>query len=240
MNGPLRPTTTQAARGFLGALGFRVPGTTAPGDVLALLTAKVRERRDDPAVRGLLRDLIASLDGDPARLPSPECESRDAQALARELEAIFSNGAQSKRGTTAPLVAAAALLVALCVGTGSCSKPESSPSGTAVTHCADDPSIEHFRAMVGRAEVGLPPAAAERAVARFDAENEMARKAEITRLCGMTPEEVTTYLTESFAEPSANVTFIWGYAGDTNYTFTTAHRHKRSSRTNLLYKGVAL
>jgi hypothetical protein len=207
MSSYLALTTTQKVRAFLNVLQADPAPTATSRDVIKLLTARVRERRDDPEARLALQNLLADLArDDAAALPAPQCETQDALALAAELAWLLNDGnaisLKTKPRVAASLLAAAVLLCGLTMSWG-CIGADGDRSIAELADCVADPSTEHFNEILEQTGE-LTSTQIVDATSEFDAHGQSARQDVLINLCGMSAEEIAAYIEDGFRQDINN------------------------------------
>jgi hypothetical protein len=197
MAAALQQNTVQKAQQFLAGLDVHPPPYATSQEVVEMLVARVRERRDQIAFRLDLQALIRSLDADDGHLAAPGCETRSPEALANELELLLTDTEISAsmnpalRGSLGALVAA---MLWAATSTG-CQSTED---------CIEDVSVDNFENLAAKG-TDIEDCEVEDVVEQFDNVLSQSEQAEIIEeLCQMSPDDITTYLKDLFAVPACN------------------------------------
>jgi len=189
----LERTTAQKVRDLLNALHAAPSPTASAREIETLLISRVRARRDDPAARQRLRELLADLlTLDSARLPAPACESLDPAALADELASLLAGRTTASfkaKPRPATIVLAAALLLGGAVTIASCGSDRHHDS----SGCGDNTSAAHFNELVSDG-TGLTSAEISDADSEYAALQGAERSCEIHQLCEMSPSEIAQHV----------------------------------------------
>jgi hypothetical protein len=193
----LERTTAQKVRDFLNALQVAPPPTASAREIETLLISRVRARRDDPAARQRLRELLADLlTLDSARLPAPECETLDPAAFADELASLLAGRTTvsfKAKPRPATVVFAAALLLAGAVAINGCGKKTAANS----PDCAADTSADHFDELASEG-TGLTPGEIAAAETDYQALSAADQEKTMAALCGMSAHDISNYLRNRF------------------------------------------
>jgi len=201
MTAYLAPNTVQKVQQFLGSLDVQPAPYATSQDVVDLLVKRVRERRDQIAFRQDLHALAQALSGTHGILPTPQCETRSPEALANELASLMADeGGPGVRNGTLSALAAMMLWAAITTGSG-CTPvdPTEDPD------CDQDAGIINFEALVAHG-AGMGDCEVVEYAAQYEPLSEETKSEVVAELCEMTPDQITSYLSDNFADP--------GCAGD--------------------------
>jgi hypothetical protein len=197
----LAPNTVQRVQQFLGSLDVQAPPYATSQEVVELLVQRVRERRDQIAFRQDLQALAQRLNDTNGTLPTPKCETRSPEALANELASLLADeGGPGVRSGTLSALAAMMLWAAITTGSGCTpSDPTEDPD------CAQDAGISNFEALVAHG-AGMGDCEVVEYADQYEPLSEETKSEVVAELCAMTPDQITNYLSDNFADP--------GCAGD--------------------------
>jgi len=201
MSGYMQHNTVQTVRGFLASLDVHPSTYASSQEVIDALIESVQLRQHDARTRQAFAALVDALHANacasPDRLPSLDCETRDPQALARELTRLLDGRPQTdchgRAKISAVALAAATLLMGATVGMG-CSTGGYEPGDP---RCANDLSLGNFSAMVWNSDLraGLVDDAEEEYMALPVHE----QKEVVEDLCGLSADEIADYILDNFA-----------------------------------------
>ncbi len=197
MAAALQQNTVQKAQQFLATLDVHPPPYATSQEVVEMLVARVRERRDQIAFRLDLQALIRSLEADDGRLAAPGCETRSPEALANELELLLTDTEISASMNPALRNSLGALVAAMLWAAAStgCQSTED---------CIEDVSVNNFEDLAAKG-TDIEDCEVDDVVHQFETVLSQDEQAEIIEeLCQMSPDDITTYLKDLFAVPPCN------------------------------------
>jgi hypothetical protein len=204
--------TIQKVRHFLTALDMPPSPYADAGEVLALLTASVRRRRGEAAIRERFLELIEELQDhsgtDLAGLPAPNDESIDASALARELELVLAEqppaGPVARQRMLAAVLILALLLIGLALNISCASSKDDTDNSVA---CIEDISTDHFAELIAPVD-DLTPAQRQEAIEDYGELGASEQEEMIADLCGMSADQIADYLESEFGLSGDDDTLI--------------------------------
>jgi len=201
MEAYLASNSTQLVRRFLDRLNIHPPIESSTKQIAALLIEEIEKIRTNPESSLMIIQLIRDLSGSSAcnaeQLPSPECETADIAQLTERLKACLPESYNYQPDSTSlKYLASAAAMLIWMAGFSGCGNFEGKS-------CENDLSQNNFFSLMNRSD-NLTMDDKEYFSNQYGSTSTFNRMQVIDDLCGMSGDEIVSYLEDVYGSPSGD------------------------------------
>ena len=204
MGQTIKPTTVQAMRRFLDLLEISAPVYASSEEVLSLLIAKMKEKRQDADTQASLKAFMQELERDSSdygeELPCPECETINPQEVVDGLSALlFAPGSSESGACSSRLLISACAVMFIVAGSFLYFREgEKGRTEEEIQACSEEVGSRQFFTLVDEATTHLSNLDPLPLMNQFNQLSLQDQKAEISALCKMNPSEIAEHINSRF------------------------------------------